>query len=61
MGRQTRIVKLAYSVDEAAKALGLSPASVRLLVETGELAKVKTRLARVLISHDELERWSNGR
>ncbi|WP_167765258.1 MULTISPECIES: helix-turn-helix domain-containing protein [unclassified Brevundimonas] len=47
--------KLAYTVDEAAQALGLSVATVWAMLKVGEITAKKLR-GRTLVPRDELER-----
>jgi excisionase family DNA binding protein len=47
--------RLAYSISEAAEALGLSARSLRYLIQTGRLAFARFG-RRVVIPHTELER-----
>lgn len=52
-----RTAKLAYSVDEAADVLGVSPSMIRKLVADNDLVKVPHLGARIVIAHAELERF----
>ncbi len=52
-----RIPALALSVDDAAKALSLCPASVELLVKTGELHHVRFGKRRILIPVKQIVAW----
>ena len=47
--------KLAYTVDEAARALGLSVATIWAMLKAGEITAKKLR-GRTLVPRDELER-----
>lgn len=47
--------KLAYTVDEAAQALGLSVATIWAMLKVGELEAKKLR-GRTLVPREELER-----
>lgn len=51
--------KLAYTVGESAKALGLSPATVWSMIKEREVSAIKLR-GRTLISRTELERVLAG-
>ena len=51
--------RIAYSVDESAELLSLSPAEVRRLIKRGVLRRVP-HTGRVLVAHRELERFAVG-
>jgi excisionase family DNA binding protein len=52
--------KIAYSVQEAAEAIGLHPNTIRKLIRDGRLPAVHLQ-RKILISRLELQKWlSNG-
>lgn len=51
-------MKLAYSVEEAANLLSVSPEHIRRLIRGGLLGKVPHCGTRMLIAHAELERFA---
>lgn len=55
-----RVVKIAYSVTDAAELLSVSPSEVRRLVNSGLLGRVPHCGKRVLIAHAELERFASA-
>lgn len=55
----TTTVKISYSVQEAAAAVGLSPDSLRAAIRSGDLV-AKYPTARPVILHDDLYEWINA-